>query len=74
MQVEDRTVATLMPVIQQFIKPGSTVISDQWAAYSEIGPYGYQHLTVTILTISSTRVRKLEPKISSVLCLAQRGS
>ena len=46
MQVEVRTVATLMPVIQQFIKPGRTVISDQWAAYSEIGPYGYQHLTV----------------------------
>ena len=45
-QVEDRTVATLMPVIQQFIKPGSTVISDQWAAYSEIGQYGYQHLTI----------------------------
>ena len=45
-QVEDRTVATLMPVSQQFIKPGSTVISDQWAAYSEIGQYGYQHLTV----------------------------
>ena len=45
-QVEDCKAATLMSVIQQFIKPGSTVISDQWAAYSEIGPYGYQHLTV----------------------------
>ena len=46
MQVEDRTAATLMPVIQQFIKPGSTVISDQWAGYSEIGQYSYQHLTI----------------------------
>ena len=35
-----------MPVIQQFIKPGSTVISDQWAGYSEIGQYSYQHLTI----------------------------
>ena len=46
MQVEDRKAATLMPVIQQFIKPGSTVITDQWAAYSDIGQYGYQHLTI----------------------------
>ena len=46
MQVEDFKAATLMPVIQQFIKPGSTVISNQWAAYSEIGQCGYQHLTV----------------------------
>ena len=45
-QVEGHKAATLMPVIQQFIKPGSTVIKDQWAAYREIGQYGYQYPTI----------------------------
>ena len=75
MQVEDCKAATLMSVIQQFIKPGSTVISDQWAAYSEIGQYGYQHLTVNHSEhFVDPGTLKLEPKISSVRCLAQRVS
>ena len=46
--VEDRSRATLLPIIQQYIKPGSIIISDCWAAYNDIGvlPEGYTHRTV----------------------------
>ena len=31
--VPDRTKQTLMPIIQTYIRPGTTVISDEWRAY-----------------------------------------
>jgi len=46
--VPDRTKQTLLPLVQQYIRPGSTVMSDQWRAYFDIGATGsgYSHLTV----------------------------
>jgi len=44
--VEKRDAATLLPVLQQYVLPGSTVISDLWRAYSTVGEIGYDHLTV----------------------------
>jgi transposase-like protein len=44
--VPDRTADTLMAVIDAWIEPGTTVISDRWAAYSDIDTLGYTHLTV----------------------------
>uniref|UniRef100_A0A914QRG4 ISXO2-like transposase domain-containing protein n=1 Tax=Panagrolaimus davidi TaxID=227884 RepID=A0A914QRG4_9BILA len=46
--VEDRTAATLLPLIQKYILPGTTIISDLWRAYFRIGelPEAYTHLTV----------------------------
>jgi transposase-like protein len=44
--VPQRNAATLLPIIQQFIRPGTTVVSDLWAAYNTIGNIGYRHLTV----------------------------
>ena len=41
--VDRRDAATL---IQKYIAPGTTIISDLWAAYNTIGTLGYQHLTV----------------------------
>ena len=36
-----------MPITtRRYILPGTTVISDQWAAYNAVGTQGYQHLTV----------------------------
>ena len=44
--VDDRSAATLIPIILRWIKPGTTIISDSWKAYSSLGQSGYTHLTV----------------------------
>lgn len=46
--VDRRDAATLLPVIQQYIRPGTTIYSDQWRAYNQIAndPNGYTHQKV----------------------------
>jgi transposase-like protein len=47
--VPDRSAATLMPIITQYILPGTTIMSDQWRAYNGIAAaagMGYTHETV----------------------------
>jgi len=44
--VEDRTAQTLLPIIQRFIRAGSTIFSDRWAAYNQLTNLGYLHTTV----------------------------
>ena len=36
MLVSDRSAATLLPLIQEHVLPGSNIVSDQWAAYGGI--------------------------------------
>jgi len=43
--VPDRTADTLMTVIHDWIDPGTTVISNSWAAYRDLGSQGYTHRT-----------------------------
>ena len=43
-----RDAATLLPIIQQWILPGTTIVSDLWRAYGGVAalPQNYTHLTV----------------------------
>jgi len=44
--VHDRSAETLIGLIKQWILPGTTIISDCWAAYSSLHEEGYTHFTV----------------------------
>ena len=43
---KNRSAEELLPQIQKFVLPGTTIISDQWAAYNSLNTLGYTHLTV----------------------------
>ena len=45
-RVQGRSANTLIPIIQQRIRPETTIISDKWHAYNHIAEFGYTHLTV----------------------------
>ena len=48
--VQNRTAETLLPLVQQYIEPGSVILSDEWAAYRKIAEIDvhppYEHKTV----------------------------
>ena len=44
--VPKRDAATLVPIIQKWIKPGTKIHSDCWGAYLHLSDYGYEHVTV----------------------------
>ncbi|CAC5405116.1 unnamed protein product [Mytilus coruscus] len=44
--VENRTKETLLKLIKDNIKPGTTIISDCWKAYNCLGSEGFEHLKV----------------------------
>ena len=44
--VEDRKAETLISIIKEHIKPGTTIISDCWKAYNRLEEEGFKHLTV----------------------------
>ncbi|CAN8008846.1 unnamed protein product, partial [Ixodes pacificus] len=41
-----RNAATLIPLIQRHVAPGTTIMSDQWAAYNSLPAHQFNHLTV----------------------------
>ena len=44
--VEKRDKATLLPIIQKYVEPGSFIYSDGWGAYEGLNALGYHHFTV----------------------------
>ena len=67
--VDQRNADTLLPIIHQYILPGITIFSDQWAAYNGIAngphPQKYIHLTVNhsrifVDPVTSTHTQNIE--------------
>ena len=46
MAVDKRDEATLLPLIERWIEPGTVIISDCWKAYCNLEKHGYTHRTV----------------------------
>ena len=44
--VEDRSEATLLPIIKDWIEPGTLIVSDCWKSYHNLNKHGYSHQTV----------------------------
>lgn len=44
--VPDRSAQTLLPIIQQYIRPGSIIFSDMWPAYNQLSELGFDHRVV----------------------------
>jgi len=44
--VEQRDAVTLLPIIQRIVTPGTTIWSDEWAAYRQLSSLGFVHETV----------------------------
>ncbi len=45
-RVPDRSAETLVALIERWIEKGTTIMSDEWKAYSRLGERDYTHLTV----------------------------
>ncbi len=64
--VSARNAATLLPIIQQYVQPGTTVWSDEWRAYSRVAalPNVAAHATVnhsvTFVAPSGTHTQNIE--------------
>lgn len=44
--VPNRKAETLLPIISQFVRPGSIIVSDMWAGYTRLGELGYTHRVI----------------------------
>jgi len=68
--VPDRSAATLIPLIKQFIIPGTIIYSDCWKAYSSLVSEGYIHNTVNhsiqFVSDNGTHTNNIESRWNAV--------
>jgi hypothetical protein len=74
--VLDRSAATLLPIIKDNCHPGTTIISDCWAAYNALSQDpGFSHLTVNhSLNFVSPDNPVVHTQNFGIVGLTQRGS
>ena len=72
MLVGSRDAATLLPLIQQHVRPGTTVWSDQWRAYSRVQtlPAVGQHQSVNhsvnfVYPVSGVHTQNIESRVKT---------
>jgi transposase-like protein len=62
--VDNRTRATLLPIIQHFVLPGTTIYSDTWAPYFTLSDHGYEHHmvnhSVEFVTANGVHTQQIE--------------
>ncbi|CAF1685796.1 unnamed protein product [Adineta ricciae] len=73
-EVDQRDALTLIPIIQQFIRPGSIIHSDQWRAYNSLqNDPAYVHFTVNhsvnfVDPVTSVHTQNIENSWMRVKC------
>ena len=76
-EVPNRTTQTLLPIIQTYILPGTTVLSDEWRAYRRITSIGMIHKTVNhsvnfVDPSSGTNTQSIESTLAQVKRLMEK--
>ena len=68
--IDDKTKATLIPIIKERIYPGAIVKSDEWSSYWCLGKEGFEHLTVnhklSFVTLDGVHTQLVESLWSQV--------
>jgi hypothetical protein len=78
--VRDRSADTPVGLIKQWILPGTTIISDCWAASSSVRDEGYMHFTVNDFvrfvdeTTGAHKCNRIHVEAGSLIQLNSRGS
>ena len=69
--VADRTAATLIPLIQRHVEPGTTIYSDGWTAYCDLNDLGYRHFTVLHKYSFKKVYKNVATGVEEVVCTNQ---
>ena len=69
--VADASAESLIPFIEETIKPGSEIRTDGWASYEGLASKGYKH-KVTVMSRSSKQAHEIMPRVHGVASLLKR--
>jgi len=70
-QISDASAESLIQFVQNYVEPGSVVITDGWQGYSSLGAKGYHH-EVRKIARSKKKASDLLPHVHLVVSLVKR--